>query len=144
MKKSSKFSKTAPSAPFLVLCARKYENPAIGPPLRVEILQSIPPSGVQNPLYLVLGRQKKLGRGLMHPWSQPQTKKMRKGNTFKEQNLYHLRNIQFLNPLFGIFPDVSSFYHNVREFYMREMLTTMNDLQLIEMRLSIKYIHEKI
>ena len=39
-------------------------------PPRAEILQSTPPPlrGSETPLYLVLGRQKGLGRGLMHPW----------------------------------------------------------------------------
>ena len=59
------------SAPFWALHAGKSENPAIEPP-RAEILQSNPPppGGAETPLYLGLGRQKGLGRGLVHPWSQ--------------------------------------------------------------------------
>ena len=52
-KKIFKFSKTAPSAPFRALCARKSENPAIAPPPRAEILQSTPPpSGGPRPHYI--------------------------------------------------------------------------------------------
>ena len=52
--KSSKFSKTAPSAPFRALRARKSDNPAIEtPPPRAEILQSKPPpSGGPRPHYI--------------------------------------------------------------------------------------------
>ena len=71
--KPSKCSETAPSAPFRVLCARESENHTIetlSP--RPEILPStLPPQGVENPLYLVPGRKKGLGRDLMHPCPQP-------------------------------------------------------------------------
>ena len=47
-----------PLAPFRALRARKSENPSIETPLRES----------ETPLYLVLGRQKGLGRCLMHSW----------------------------------------------------------------------------
>ena len=57
-----RFGRFAPEHPKILQC---------NPP-RAEILQSKPPlRGSETPLYLVLGRQKGLGRGLMHPWSVP-------------------------------------------------------------------------
>ena len=53
----------APSAP------EKPKTLQPNPPPRAEILQSKPPlGGSETPLYLVLGRQEGLGRGLVHPW----------------------------------------------------------------------------
>ena len=65
---SSKLSKTAHSAPYRALRARKFENSAIDPPLR----------GVKTPLYLVLRRSIGLGGGFMHPCLWPNTSKIRK------------------------------------------------------------------
>ena len=49
--KSSKFSKSAPSAPLLALRARKSENPAIEPPSgRNPAIEPPPPQGVRDPI----------------------------------------------------------------------------------------------